>query len=351
MIAKLMGTLAAKALLAASAGPWAQMERANWLGRAARKVLPWRWAGFAARSLANGSSQKKHGSALLAGAGAWVAVDIYTSGGAAWAAATIVAGGAIPFALLAWAGRRSGSKAAAGRLWLSLVSSSELCGSLAAANRPPEHWAGAQPWDGGGRHVGFKELAMRLSKPLNQGSESPLHREARRRLLAMASACSGSEIAAKWLWRRRRSQQSMKTWGTFLASGAKAGSEAWELPNSMADLQFFARAGQSIIALGASEASESAIPLLWCGLGDPSDPFQREILAEAASATNGASKTPWGWRLIDGEEVVKRRISLAAAKGLFLQAGASEALGQSRARALVGSRSVKDVWASIAPPS
>lgn len=365
MITKAMGALASKALLLASMGPWRQMERANWLGRAARKVMPWRSAGFAARCLANGSSQKKHGSALLAGVGAWAAVDILVGGGALGGAAMALAGGALPLALAAWDGRRPSSKAAAGRLWLSLVSSSELCGSLTPGqDQQPAHWAGAQPRAGrGGRHVGFQELAMRLSRPLEGGSESALSREARRRLLAMALACSGSDSAARWLWRRRSTQQSMKTWGTFLAKGAAAGSEAWELPNSMADLQFFARAGMSIIALGASEASESSIPLLWCGLGEPNSGFQRALLAEAASAMANSQKAPWGWRLIEGEDLVKKKISLAAAKSLGWPIGEVESsegqclslsphdANHRRIRALVGSRSAEDVWASIAPRS
>lgn len=357
MLDKIMGAIVAEALVAACAGNWRKNKRAEWLGRAARRALPWPLSGAAARSLAQapaGGAQLGFLAAGSIGAGCWMAAAGWPWW---WTCASAVASGAL--ALAALERRRPASRLASGRVWLSLVSSSELCGSLAPSGSDPTQWAGPQPRQGKPwRSVGFQELAARLSKPLAPGPESDHHRQARRRLLGMALACAGSEAAARWLWRRRRAQQPMKTWGVFLADGSKAGSEAWELSNSLADLHFFARAGEQAFAMGASEASESSIPMLWCGLGDQKSSFQRQIRAEAIQALqDGHGHAQWGWRLIDGDGAVKKKIALAAGfvpcgSSLLASAGAeSSAPAQSRARALLGGRAPEEIWASIAPRS
>ena len=278
--------------------------------RWARERLPWRVSDAGASFMARGEFSRS--SWALAGALA----GLPWGWGLACAGAMV---GAICRARFARAMSNPQAQERAGRAWLAWVSSSQLAGTLGARGGvAASAWAGPRP--AGLAHPGWRELASRVARP--EAGEGQDSLQARARLRAMALAMSGSEPAARWLWRRRQSQRSMRDWALALAKASPTGSSRWEAACAMADLMALgacagARAWElekpALELLGAKELSEGCIPLLWAGFSGGRFGSQIE------SALNGAlSGQPmergWGWSSVEGQELCARRLAQAWAR-------------------------------------
>lgn len=299
-----LGWLWAKCASGLCAWPGLGMATADALGRGTRKWGHWRLSSAASRALADGAGDRVQVSWLFFawGASAGASAAIWTDK-AVWglAIASLSMGW---LAAMMWGAKSQKAKALRGSVWLSMVSSSELCQSL--GQRP----AGYQSIDGACmplRHLGFMELAKRLG-PV--GFEGELQREAkaRRRLQAMMLACAGSAVAAKWLWRRRSDGRSMALWAKFWGDiggdrGASKG-ERWELSASIMAVEMVLMTGSGVkipnCTADAAELDEESIGVMW-GLAPTdasnwrADGILQEEWRESLMACHcGQGRAKWG---------------------------------------------------------
>jgi hypothetical protein len=300
--------------------------------RRARAALPWRVGLEAARSLAAASQNRWRFLDALACVAAACASFFGSADVAFWAVALVL--GAAKGALL----ERQGAKERCGRAWTALVSTSQLAGTLGGAGGSSSlAWGGPRPMGQG--HPGWRELARRFARAWVE-KESDNDIKSRRRLMAMALALSGSEPAARWLWRRRSTQRSMRAWALDLLKNQPQGSEGWEAASAMADLTALLAAGgqaawesrkpeRSLALMSSKELSESSIPLLWTPPSQGATGFGAQLQQEAALALFGdVGAGQWGWSSVDGEHASKLRL----ARALTGLTGMGAALGSARSK-------------------
>lgn len=304
-----LGWMLGRLLWAACCLPGAHRWADGW-GRSARSGLPWRLASGAARTLAEPRRLRRS-----AAGGALLGLPVLVMGGH-WIMAVSVAGAGIVSAIaLARAGLPENALLARGRLWLAMASSSELAMSMGRKPGGPqcldaglERRAGEPPLPLRGRrlvwHAGFLEMARRMARPMD-GDETEQELRARVRLRAMMLACAGSENAARWLWRRRRSQWTMAGWAASYGEGAAAGGERWEMSHALGSWAagVSPRGTSQVLPMDAKEASESSLPLLWAKPAAPESwreggAFEVDVRRECMAALGGASRPSmgWGWR-------------------------------------------------------
>lgn len=339
-----LGWLGAKLTGSVCTAPWMDAGKGDNFGRFLRRALPWRLSNEMARALAGGAGSKIEISwilmalALIGASGHMLYGD---EAALRWVVLALATGLATPV----WFGRASGSPRVVvvrGRLWLALVSTGELCASMGRRPSGPDRgWAmmvglvdgvGAPMYLGKSlrarrmmRHVGFMEMAKRLARPLDPlwGPESSQSLKARVRLRAMMLACAGSEHAARWLWRRRKSQLSMERWARSLGEGASDQSERWEVAQAARGIESFGMAvGGFPVPFGANEATESSLPLLWATATIPSawnqgESFAIEVRREVLMIMRGRSKPKWGWREeVDSSERFKKMLVMSLRQGV-----------------------------------
>ena len=289
----IIGWLLAKLLLIMCCGPWANERHSRNIGAYLRKKIPWRLGTSASRFMAESQvNQERIFWFLFAWGVSGGGVSFYLLDHLAWSALMLLTG-FIPGFWMLYYERKDEVNRSRGALWLGLVSSSELCQSLG-------RWPATAKF---GRHAGFMELTQRLNVD-ESGMENPLAKKCRHRLRAMALACAGSKLAAKWLWRRRRDQRSMAQWAREW-SFSSTSEQSWELSSSMMSIAVPFQAGvgeQAITCHASAEAlSEYSLPFMWAqagvvGLWGWQKGFERELQEEALKVYVGDDALPWGWR-------------------------------------------------------
>jgi len=297
-----MGWLWAKCAGALCACPGLGKSGADALGRGTRRWAHWRLSSAAARALADGVGDRVQVTWLFFAWGTSVGASMAMwTDSPAWGCAIATLSVGWVAAMVRGAKSQRG-KALRGRLWLAMVSSSELCQSL---GQRPAGQVSIEDCGPSGRHLGFMELAKRLCTRAFEG-ERELEAKARRRLQAMMLACAGSTVSAKWLWRRRSDGRSMamwaQAWGDIGGDRRATHGERWELSASIMGLKMVLMSGGKIPACqaNAAEVDEESLGVMWASA--PADPalwrqdgkLQEQWRESLMACHSGQGHAKWG---------------------------------------------------------